>query len=133
MRSPGCGLRAHRRRGARITIQPELPAGIEPANTLLLAELGWMQLAFGALDDAPVLPGDGIPRKDAVCLRSGARTEEPAPELPVGARRADRSQGDDREATRAFLELSGSWADERSAREIVSSLRKARRSRKRFR
>ena len=37
------------------------------------------------------------------------------------------------EATRAFLELAGSWSDSRSAREVAGKIRKARRSRKRFR
>ncbi len=36
------------------------------------------------------------------------------------------------EATRAFLELSGSWADGRSARDIADAIRKARRTSRRF-
>ena len=35
------------------------------------------------------------------------------------------------EATRALLELAGSWKDKRSARQIASAIRKARRSRRR--
>ncbi len=38
-----------------------------------------------------------------------------------------------RETTRAFLELAGSWADRRSAKQIAAGVRKARRSKKRFR
>ena len=37
---------------------------------------------------------------------------------------------DPREATNQLLELAGSWEDERSARQIASDLRKARRSRR---
>ena len=37
------------------------------------------------------------------------------------------------EATRALLELAGSWKDERSARRIASDIRKARRSGRRLR
>lgn len=36
---------------------------------------------------------------------------------------------DPREATRRLLELAGSWRDDRTARQIASDLRKARRSR----
>ena len=36
------------------------------------------------------------------------------------------------EATQAFLELAGSWVDDRPAKEIVRSIRKARRSSRRF-
>jgi len=35
------------------------------------------------------------------------------------------------EATRALLELAGSWRDDRTAQQIASDLRKARRSRRR--
>jgi len=44
----------------------------------------------------------------------------------------NRPQRDARGATMAFLELSGSWKDEKPAREIAKSLRRARRSRRRF-
>ena len=37
-----------------------------------------------------------------------------------------------REATKAFLELSGSWVDDRPAKKIAQAIRKARRSRRRF-
>ena len=37
---------------------------------------------------------------------------------------------DPREATSQLLELAGSWEDERSARQIASDVRKARRSRR---
>lgn len=37
------------------------------------------------------------------------------------------------EATRALLELSGSWQDDRSARQIATDVRKARRTGRRFR
>lgn len=40
--------------------------------------------------------------------------------------------GDARAATDAFLQLAGSWADERPAREIARSIRRARRSGRRF-
>ena len=36
---------------------------------------------------------------------------------------------DPRETTRQLLELAGSWADDRSAKQIMSDLRRARRSR----
>jgi plasmid stability protein len=39
---------------------------------------------------------------------------------------------DPREATRALLELSGSWQDERSAQQIAADLRKSRRTGRRF-
>ena len=39
---------------------------------------------------------------------------------------------DAREATRAFLELAGSWEDDRSAKELARDLRKARRSGRRI-
>jgi plasmid stability protein len=39
---------------------------------------------------------------------------------------------DPKDATRAFLELSGSWAEGRTAKKIAHAIRKARRSRKRF-
>lgn len=39
---------------------------------------------------------------------------------------------DPQEATRAMLELAGSWQDERTAKEIASDLRKARRLKRRF-
>ena len=38
-----------------------------------------------------------------------------------------------REATRAFLELAGSWADAKPAVKIALAIRSARRSRRRFR
>ena len=41
-----------------------------------------------------------------------------------------RPPADPRAATLAFLELSGSWKDERSAARIAADLRRARRSRK---
>jgi plasmid stability protein len=41
-----------------------------------------------------------------------------------------RPPADPRTATRAFLELSGSWKDERSAARIAADLRRARHSRK---
>ncbi len=44
------------------------------------------------------------------------------------ARRPDEPQ----EATRAMLELAGSWQDHRTARQIASDLRKSRRSGRRF-
>ena len=37
------------------------------------------------------------------------------------------------EATRAFLDLAGSWSDSRTAEEIADQIRKARRSKRRFR
>jgi hypothetical protein len=43
-----------------------------------------------------------------------------------------RSSGSAEEATRAFLSLCGSWKDDRSAREIAVSIRKSRRSGRRF-
>ena len=44
-----------------------------------------------------------------------------------------RPPSDPAEATRALLELAGSWKDDRSAARIVSDLRKARRNRRRSR
>lgn len=44
-----------------------------------------------------------------------------------------RPQHDPRAATRAFLSLAGSWVDRKSAKAIAGGLRKARRSRRRFR
>lgn len=41
-----------------------------------------------------------------------------------------RPPADPRAATHAFLELSGSWKDERSAARIATDLRRARRARK---
>jgi plasmid stability protein len=38
-----------------------------------------------------------------------------------------------REATRAFLDLAGSWSDIRTPKEIVADIRKARRAKRRFR
>ena len=43
-----------------------------------------------------------------------------------------RSSPNPGEATRAFLELAGSWVDDRPAKEIARSIRKARRSSRRF-
>ena len=43
-----------------------------------------------------------------------------------------RSSGSAEDATRAFLALCGSWKDDRSAREIAASIRKSRRSGRRF-
>ena len=43
-----------------------------------------------------------------------------------------RPRHDPREATRAFLELCGSWVDAKPAKEIANSIRKTRRSRRRF-
>jgi len=43
-----------------------------------------------------------------------------------------RPSGSAEEATRAFLALSGSWEDKRSARQVAQHIRKRRRSGKRF-
>jgi plasmid stability protein len=43
-----------------------------------------------------------------------------------------RPDGSAEESTRAFLALCGSWNDSRSAREIARSIRKSRRTGKRF-
>lgn len=43
-----------------------------------------------------------------------------------------RSSGSAEDATRDFLALCGSWRDDRSAREIAASIRKSRRSGRRF-
>jgi len=44
-----------------------------------------------------------------------------------------RPSGSAEEATRAFLALSGSWEDKRSARQVAQYIRKRRRSGRRFR
>ena len=43
-----------------------------------------------------------------------------------------RPRPDASDATRAFLELAGSWVDEKPAKEIAKAIRKARRSSSRF-
>lgn len=40
---------------------------------------------------------------------------------------------DPREATRALLEMAGSWQDKRTARQIAADIRKSRRTSRRFR